>query len=89
MIKTIINYINSRTEDFRERLAWKIFPEFGIYIEIAKLIGADVNNLKNIELLREADSSCSEWAIDIITPKQYGVSDFNDMFLNNDEEPPF
>jgi hypothetical protein len=85
----MINWIKNVTENFREQLAWKIFPEFGIYIEVAKLIGADVNNLKNIELLKEADSACSEWAVEIITPKQYGISDFNDMFLGENEEPPF
>ena len=49
----------------------------------------DVNNLKNIELLKEADSACSEWAIGIITPKRYEISDFNDLLLGENEEPPF
>lgn len=85
----MINWIKNVTEDAREWLAWKIFPEFGIYLEVAKIIGADANNLQNIELLRKADSTCSEWAIEVITPKQYSVSDFNDMFLRENEEPPF
>ena len=85
----MINWIKNVTEDAREWIAWKIFPEFGIYIEVAKIIGANVNNQKNIELLREADPTCSEWAVGIITPKQYTISDFNDMFLKENEEPPF
>lgn len=81
----MIEWIKNITDNIREQIAWKIFPEFSIYLEVAKLVGANLNNEENIKLLEEADSSCSAWAVGIITPKQYNAIDLKDLLT--DEKP--
>jgi hypothetical protein len=64
-----MNYINSWTESFREWLAYKIFPEFDIYLEVARRVGEIDENRRCIKALQEADSACEGWAVETITVK--------------------
>lgn len=85
----IRNYINGWTEPFREWLAWKIFPEFGIYMEAAKRMGQIDENLRCIDALENADSACSGWAVETIGTK---TTPFAEMMKRLEEEfgePPF
>ncbi len=68
-MKTVLRYIESYTENLREWLAWKIFPEFGIYMEAAKRMGEIDENIRCIDALENADSACSDWAVATIGTK--------------------
>lgn len=53
-MKRITNYIANVTEDAREWLAWKIFPEFGMYIEAFKRLGAIEENERCLIILEKS-----------------------------------
>ena len=91
-MRTIRNYAYAWTEDFREWLAWKIFPEFGFYMEAMKRMAEIDENERCKKALEDADSACSGWAVDVIGIKYTSVflqdmyKEFKEQGL---EEPPF
>jgi hypothetical protein len=89
MINTIRNYIDSYTENFREWLAWKIFPEFEIYMEAAKRIGEIDENLRCTDALENADSACSGWAVETIGKRTSPLADIMKRLGDEFGEPPF
>ena len=88
----IKNYLYGWTEGFREWLAWKIFPEFGMYQIITKRMAEIDENERCKKALEDADSACSGWAVEVIGIKYSSVfledmyKDFKEQGL---EEPPF
>ncbi len=77
-------------ERFREWLAWKIFPEFGLYMEATKRASALEENFRCLDALDEADSACSEWAKETIRIKLHSLEDIMKKFEEEGyEEPPF
>ena len=86
----IRNYIGGWTENFREWLAWKIFPEFGMYTEVFKRVGEIEENERCIQALEEADSACSGWAVDTIKIKYTSLQEIlNKLKEDGYDEPPF
>ncbi len=73
-------------EKFREWLAWKIFPEQGIYIEAIKRMAQVEENERCIKILEDSESGCSEWAIHTIKIKYTNLMDILDKYK---DEPPF
>lgn len=61
--------ISNYWEIFREWLAWKIFPELGMYIKVIKRFSAMEENDRVVKLLEEADSACSGWAVETVRIK--------------------
>lgn len=90
-MRKITNYIYWYTEKYREWLAWKIFPEFDMYITVIKRMTEIDENERCKKALEEADSACSGWAVDVIGIKYRSVfledmyKDFKEQGL---EEPP-
>lgn len=70
--------ISNYWEIFREWLAWKIFPELGMYIKVIKRFSAMEENDRIVKLLEEADSVCSGWAVDVVKIK-YKTLDLNSI----------
>lgn len=89
-MKTIKNYLLAWTEDFREWLAWKIFPEQSFYIEAIKRLAEIDENERCKKALDDADSACSGWAIDVIGIKYSSLEDIMKKFKEDGfDEPPF
>lgn len=87
-MRTIINYIHIWTEPFRQWLAYVIFPEISFYMEAIKRMAKIDENLRCIEALGSAESTCSEWAIETIRIKLASLEDIMSKFDDMDE-PPF
>lgn len=85
----MINYVRGYTETFREWLAWKIFPEFGIYMEAAKRMGEIDENLRCVDALENADSACSGWAVDTIKVKMTPLAEIMKELEKEYGETPF
>lgn len=89
-MKSLINYINFWTERQREWLAWKIFPEFGFYMEAVKRMAEIDENERCLKALNDADSACSDWAIEQIRIKYSSLEDIMKKFKEDGyDEPPF
>lgn len=89
-MNTIKNYLNFWTEDFREWLAWKIFPEFNMYMELIKRIAEMDENDRCIKALQDADSACEGWAVETIRIKYVGFEEMYKKFKDEGfDEPPF
>lgn len=73
------NWISNVTEGFREKLAWWLYPEFGIYIEVAKLMGGTIENDRVVKILEESDFRYKDGAIKLIK-KSYQVVDLENHF---------
>ncbi len=88
-MKTVLRYIESYTENLREWLAWKIFPEFGFYMEAVKRVGEIEENDRCLKALDDADSACSEWAKEAIRIKYHSLEDIMEKFKEQgfDEQP--
>lgn len=84
-----MNYVRGYTETFREWLAWKIFPEFGIYMEAAKRMGEIDENLRCVDALENADSACSGWAVDTIKVKMTPLAEIMKELEKEYGETPF
>lgn len=65
-MKTVKNYIYAWTENFREWLAWKIFPEQAFYMEAVRRMAQLDENRRCVKALQDADSACEGWAVDTI-----------------------
>lgn len=85
----MMNYVRGYTETFREWLAWKIFPEFGIYMEAAKRMGEIDENLRCVDALENADSACSGWAVDTIKVKMTPLAEIMKELEKEYGETPF
>ena len=68
-MRTIKNYIYAWTEDFREWLAWRIFPEQAFYMEAVRRMAQLDENRRCVQALKDADSACEGWAVDTIEIK--------------------
>jgi hypothetical protein len=69
-----------RFEMFREWLAHKIYPEIDLYIKIARRLGAVAENDRVVDILENADSACSSWAVEQIKIKYIPIEDvFKDL----------
>jgi hypothetical protein len=64
MIRKVWYWSLALTEDFRSWLSWKIFPEQEIYMDAVRRIGEIEENERILKIFAEADSGCSEWAIE-------------------------
>lgn len=69
----IKNYLYAWTETFREKLAWKIYPEHGFYLEALKRMAEIDENDRCVKALEDADSACSGWAVETIKIKFVSV----------------
>lgn len=86
----IKNYLYSWTEGLRERLAWKIFPEIDMYLEVVKRVAEIDENLRCVEALKNADSACEGWAVETIRIKFVGLEEvYNNLKDEGFDEPPF
>lgn len=74
-----MNKIKNVTEALREKLAWWLFPEFGIYIEVAKLMGGTIENDRVVKVLEESDFRYKDGAIKLIK-KTYQTIDLENHF---------
>ena len=89
-MRIIKNYVLAWTENFREWLAWKIFPELGFYIEAIKRMAEVDENERCKQALEDADSACSGWAVDVIGIKYTSLDSLMNRFREEGfEEPPF
>lgn len=89
-MRTINNYISIWTEEFREWLAWKIFPEFGFYMEATRRMAEIDENRRCVQALKDADSACEGWAVETIEIKLTSLSEMLNKFREEGfEEPPF
>lgn len=88
-MNTLKNYLSGWSEDFREWLAWKIFPEFGVYMEAAKRMGEIDENFRCVDALENADSACSGWAVDVIKVKLTPLAELMKQLEEEYGEPPF
>ena len=85
----IKNYINGWTENFREWLAWKLFPEFDFYMEAAKRMGQIDENFRCVKALEEADSACSGWAVNVIKVKLTPFAELMKQIEDDFDDTPF
>lgn len=79
--------IKNATELFREWLAWKIFPEFGIYIEVARRMGSLEEADRIEKIFDEANSACSDWAVALFKRKYTVIT--KEMLDENLTDLPF
>ena len=88
----MINYFSMYSEKFREWLAYKIFPELDLYTTAIKRLAEIDENDRCVKALQDADSTCSDWAVDVIKIKFVSVF-WDEMSKNLKEqgydEPPF
>lgn len=78
------------TENFREWLSWKIFPEQGLYIEAIKRLAQIDENTRVVQVLENSDSACADWAIDLVEIKYSSLNDMLKKFKEEGfDEPPF
>lgn len=86
----IKNYLSAWTETFREKLAWKIFPEQDFYIEAIKRMAELDENIRCVKALEDADSACSGWAVETIKIKLTNITDIVGLWDDAwKDEPPF
>jgi hypothetical protein len=85
----IRNYLYGWTENFREWLAWKIFPEFDFYMEAAKRVGEIDENLRCIDALENSDSACSSWAVEVIGTRTTPFAELMKRLEEEYGETPF
>lgn len=89
-MKQIIMYLTNVTETFREKLAWKIFPEFGMYAESIKRIGEIEENERCLKVLQQTGSEHATWAQEEIAIKYTSYQEILDKLKEEGfEEPPF
>ena len=62
-------------ESFREWLAFKIYPEFNLYTEVAKRIGKLNENARVVELIEHSDFKNKEAIVDLVGFKVYSLED--------------
>ena len=86
----IRNYLYGWTEGFREWLAWNIFPEIDMYLQVVKRIAEVDENARCVKALQDADSACEGWAVETIRIKYTVLEDMYKQFKEEGfEEPPF
>lgn len=89
-MRVIKNYISAWTEEFREWLAWKIFPEMGFYMEATRRMAQIDENRRCVEALQAADSACEGWAVGVIEIKLTTIDVILEKLKQEGfEEPPF
>jgi hypothetical protein len=76
----IKNYLYDWTERVRERIAFKIFPEFNMYITAIQRMAETEENLRCIDALENADSVCADWAIETIKIKYLTWEEIKDKY---------
>jgi hypothetical protein len=78
------------TEDVREWLAWRIFPEQAFYMEAVRRMAQIDENLRCVQALKDADSACEGWAVETIEIKLTNLDHILKRFEEEGyEEPPF
>jgi hypothetical protein len=85
--KKMINQIKDKLEDLREALAWKLFPEFAIYIEVAKIVGGNLENERIVKVLEDSDFRYKDGAIKLVK-KKYIPVDLDSLFGVLEEDTP-
>jgi hypothetical protein len=86
---SVKNYVSAWTEDFREWLAWKIFPEQAFYMEAVRRMAEIDENFRCIDALEEADSACSGWAVEVIKVKLTPLAEMMKQLEEEYGETPF
>jgi hypothetical protein len=89
MIRVINNYLRSWTENLRENLAWKIFPEQAFYMEAVRRMAQLDENRRCVKALQDADSACEGWAVDTIEIKLTNLDHIIKNLEKEYGEPPF
>ena len=85
----MINWILNKTENAREWIAFKIYPEIDLYIEVAKHLGEINETSRTLNMLRKEDSVCSDWAIEVLGFNDYPGKDIMDKLKDEFGEHPF
>lgn len=67
--------VSMRIEQFREWLAFKIYPEQHFYIELAKRIGEIKENERLVELIEQSSLRNKKAVIDLIKIKYVSLAD--------------
>jgi hypothetical protein len=62
-------------ESFREWLAFKIYPEFGIYVKVAKAIGELNENDRIVELIEQSAFKNKKAVVDLVKTKYTPLND--------------
>jgi hypothetical protein len=62
-------------EQFREWLAFKIYPEFGFYVKVAKAMGELNENDRIVELIEQSAFKNKKAIIDLIETKFTPLND--------------
>jgi hypothetical protein len=62
-------------ESFREWLAFKIYPEFGFYVKVAKAMGELNENDRIVELIEQSAFKNKKAIIDLIETKYTPLND--------------
>lgn len=62
-------------EEFRAWLSFKIFPEQGIYIKVAKAYGEVTENQRVIELIEQSTLRNKKAVIDLVETKYGSIED--------------
>jgi hypothetical protein len=89
-MRTLRNYLEGWTEPFREWLAWKLFPEFGFYIEAYKRMGEVDENERCLRVLEESGSKNAAWAQELISIKYVTIETILKKLKEEGfDEPPF
>ncbi len=62
-------------EQFREWLAFKIYPEFGIYVKVSKAIGELNENDRIVELIEQSAFKNKKAVIDLVKTRYTPLND--------------
>ncbi len=68
--------ISMRFEQFREWLAFKIFPDLHMYMQLNRVIGELNENKKIVELLEQSKFKNKTAVIDLVKTKYFTLDDF-------------
>lgn len=71
-------WFSNMFEQFREWLAFKIFPELTIYIEAIKLIGGIEENKKIVEVIEQSNLRNKKAVVELIKTKYYTLDDIKE-----------
>lgn len=78
--------ISNYFEQFREWLAFKIYPEQNIYIELAKRIGEIKENERLVELIEQSSLRNKKAVIELIKIKYISLKDIKESLDDASED---